>query len=97
MSQLQVVHTNTHQIANKPICMLHQAAGQQNTVQKNNANGGGGCGGCRGGDGNAGTVGPPPPSDSMPSGTPRTLSQLHGWNWRPEPGSSLYRRRKKAL
>ena len=57
MSQLQVVHTNTHQIANQPICMLHQVAGQQNTVQKNNANGGGGCGGGGGGDGNAGTVG----------------------------------------
>ena len=83
MSQLQIVHTNMHQIANEPIHMLHQAADQQNTVQNNNAIGGGGGGrggrgggGGGGGGGNAGTVGPPPPGNAMLSGTPRTLNQL---------------------
>ena len=74
MSQLQIVHTNMHQIANQPICMLHQAAGQQNTVQNNNVIQGGGGGG--GGGGNAGSVGPPPPANAMLSGTARTLNQL---------------------
>ena len=34
MSKLQVMYINMHGIANNPICMLHDAAGQQNNIQK---------------------------------------------------------------